>query len=302
VHTFSGDGGWVSFTYEDHVLASLDIDFPNADLNQRNVGISVPIINVSVPRTHRRNHDGSHFSVLVTSTSKEPRPGSDEIFRAFSDAWIGRNGYLRTDGTRQKRAIAFQGHVVTKDGTTIPEVFVVDIPDDVTRPSDRGPLEGTSTQRPQPPRGTTQRRLTFTADRKYPGIQGVRHWLRSSPDRSKIAFLMKDAAGVAQIWTVSPNGGGQPRQVTRNKHDVSSAFSWSPDGKLIAHTMNRQVCVTQIQSGKTVAITKENPKAPLRPEACVISPDGRRVAYVRRVTADDETWNQICMVEIPKIN
>jgi hypothetical protein len=51
---------------------------------------------------------------------------------------------------------------------------------------------------PLSPKGCTQRRLTFTAQRKFPGIQGPRHWLRSSPDGSRIAFLMKDDAGVVQ--------------------------------------------------------------------------------------------------------
>jgi hypothetical protein len=47
VHVFSGDGRAVSFTYEDHVLASLAGPLPmsdthaHVDRNQRNVGISV---------------------------------------------------------------------------------------------------------------------------------------------------------------------------------------------------------------------------------------------------------------------
>ena len=294
VHTFSGDGQWVAFTYEDHVLAA---DLPNADFNQRNVGVSVPVRSVSVPKTHARNHDGSHFSVLVTRTANVPTPGSDQISKAFSDAWIGANGYLREDGTRQKKAIAFQGHVVTENGDTISETFIVDIPNDVTVPPTDGPLEGTSTRRPLPPRGTVQRRLTFTANRKFPGIQGVRHWLRSSPDGSHIAFLMKDDSGVVQMWTVAPTGGA-PVQITFNHHDISSAFSWASNGRYVSHSMDESICVSDIVGKTTTRLTNRDPSRPIRPEACVFSPDGKQIAYIRRITSENATWNQVFVVDL----
>ena len=154
VHVFDGDGSWVSFTYEDHVLATLDAGSaqPPHDFNQRNVGISIPEIQVRVPQDHPRNHDGSAYSLLVTRTVNDPRPGSDEISRAFEDAWIGTHGYVRADGTRQRHALAFQGNVVTTAGKTIAEVFVVDIPEDVAT-APEGPIAGTETTRPAPPRG-----------------------------------------------------------------------------------------------------------------------------------------------------
>ena len=99
---------------------------------------------VSVGKDHPRNYDGSAFSVLVTRTVNSPRRGSDEISKAFEEAWVGSNGYVKRDGTRQHRALAFQGHVVTPNGETIAEAFIVDIPDDVTVPGDK-PLEGTAT-------------------------------------------------------------------------------------------------------------------------------------------------------------
>ncbi|NLS96711.1 MAG: DUF3748 domain-containing protein [Planctomycetaceae bacterium] len=296
VHTFSGDGRWIAFTYEDHVLAELG-DGDGHDLNQRNIGVSVPTGPVTVGRDHPRNHDGSHFTVLVTRTVNHPRPGSDEINRAFEDGWVGTSGYVKPDGTRQRRAIAFQGQVVADDGQAVSEVFLVDLPDDLTVRGD-GALEGTATARPAPPRGAVQRRLTFTTDRKHPGIQGPRHWLRSSPDGSRIALFMKDDAGVVQIWTISPNG-GRPRQLTHNNDDVASAFTWSPDGRWIAHAMDGSVCVTDAGSGKTWRLTDKSEEASApRPEACVFSPDGKRIAYVRPVAEQGQTWNQIFVLTL----
>jgi len=295
VHVWDGAGEWVSFTYEDHVLSGFAGENADHEINLRNVGVSVPGRLVRVGKGHVRNHDGTHFSVLVTRTVAKPRPGSDDIKRAFEEGWVGTNGYARSDGSRQNRALAFQGHVVTASGETISEVFIVDLPEDLTAPGD-GPLAGTATRRPLPPRGTIQRRLTNTAERKFPGLQGPRHWLRSSPDGSVIAFLMKDDAGVVQLWTVSPNG-GPPGQLTRNRWSVASAFTWSPDGRYLAHVMDRSVCVTDAREGTTRRLTSatDETSAP-RPEACVFSPDGTRIAYVRRIAGQGDAANQIFVV------
>ena len=99
-----------------------------------------------------------------------------------------------------------------------------------------------------------QRRLTFTATDRHPGLQGPRHWLRSSPDGSRIGFLKKDDAGVVQFWTVSPNG-GPPTQVTRNPHPVASAFTWHPDGRRVAFVMDNSVCLTDVLAGETTRLT-----------------------------------------------
>ncbi len=299
VHVWHAAGDWLSFTYDDHVLANRPASAGASDINQRNVGVSAPGRLVAVKAAHPRNHGAGAFSVLVTHTTSTPTPGSDEIVRAFEEAWVGTNGYVRKDGTRQPRALAFQGQVTTSRGDLVSEVYLVDLPDDLTQVGD-GPLEGTSTRRPFPPRGVAQRRLTFLAERKHPGIQGPRHWLRSSPDGSQIAFLARDDGGVVQLWTISPNG-GEPRQVTHNPGDITSAFTWSPDGELVAHLMDQSVCLTDVRTGETRRVTvPRREDSFLRPEACVFSPDGRRIACVRRtrVTGGQEA-NQIVVVSLP---
>ena len=189
--------------------------------------------------------------------------------------------------------------MVTTGGATISEAFIVDLPEDVTVPSEDGPLEGTERRRPLPPKGTRQRRLTFTAERQYPGLQGPRHWLRSSPDGNRIAFLMRDDLGVVQLWTVSPNG-GPLRQLTRNPWSIASAFTWSADGRWLAHAMDGSVCVTDAETGLTRRLTERNSDADgPRPEACVFSPDEKKIAYVRRVRDGDEWRNQVFAVFWP---
>jgi hypothetical protein len=318
VHLYSPDGRFVSFTYEDAVLdappaAGVASDVPR-EKNLRGIGVSVCGRPVQVPRTHERNHDGAAFTVLVTRLTDDPTPGSDEICKAFEEAWIGTQGYLRPDGTRQRYALAFQGHVVVHNAVsgglrTVSEVFVCDLPDDPAACMMEGekPLAGTATFRPSPPRGVTQRRLTFTADRSYPGIDGPRHWLRSSPDGSRIAFLMRDDLGIVQLFTVSPNG-GQPVQVTHDAWSVASSFSWSPDGRRIAYVADSSVFVVEVASGASTRLTDRTIAAMPRPEACVFSADGRRIAFMRSVARGSTqpggpaaaVHNQIFVVEVPQ--
>jgi hypothetical protein len=281
VHVFDAAGDWVSFTYNDALVLG----------EQRNVGVCVPGRPVRVPASHARNHNGQCFSVLVTRATADPGPGSDEITRAFEDAWVGTNGYVRSDGSRQRRALAFLGNIIAPSGRPLTELFIVDLPDD-PMVADVLPLQGTSTELPAPPRGTAQRRLTFTADREYPGIAGPRFWPRSSPDGSRIAFLMRDDDGIVQLHTVSPNG-GPPAQLTRNSHHITSVLTWGPSGRHIAHTMDNSVCLTDATSGQTIRLTPRSPDATApRPEACVFSPDGSRIAYVRTI----DGCNQIFVV------
>lgn len=287
VHVWDARGDWFSFTYNDAILGAESVD--GSDIDQRNIGVSVPIGPVRVAADNARNHGGTHFTVLATRSATQPRRGSDEIGRAFEESWIGKNGYVRADGTRQKHALAFQGEVTTEKGDEISEVFVADLPDDVTKPAPDGPLAGTLTKRPTPPLGTTQRRLTRTQNRKFPGIQGPRHWLRSSPDGTQIAFLMRDNNGVAQIYAISPRGGDM-RQITRDSWGVASTFTWDSPGKSLAYVADNSVFVVDAKSGQSQRMTArtENADAPLA-LACVFSPDGKQIAYLKRVNG----WNQI---------
>ncbi len=298
VHVFEPSGDWLSFTYQDAVLAALG-DAEGHDLDQRNVGISVPVGPVTVDGDNERNRDGTKFSVLATRTVNAPAPGSDEINRAYEEGWVGTEGYTKADGTMQRHAVAFLGDTVGADGAKLTEVFIADLPEDVTVASDDGPLEGTETARPLPPKGTEQRRLTFTGDRVNPGISGPRFWVRSSPDGSKLAFLMLDDAGVGQVYTVSPDG-GDIAQITDNAFPVASVINWSPDGTLIAYAGNDGMQVTDVASGETFEVAPSDPEHPVQPLAAVFSPDGKRIAYQRRMPQGDAAYNQIFVTDLTK--
>jgi len=301
-HTWSGDGKWISFTYHDAILGQLEKS-GRRRLDVKTVGVSAPIGPVKVDRdAEGENNDAAMFSVLAVRVAPNPKADSNEIERAYNQSWVGAGGYLRPDGTRQKRAIAFQGIVVDDAGERVSEVFIVDLPDRIDVPGPRGPLEGTPTTRPMPPKGAIQRRLTFNTRRKYPGIQGPRHWLRSSADGKWIAYLAKDDKGVAQIHLVSPNG-GKDVQLTHNEWPVASSFNWSPDGRYIAYVMDNSVFVTDTRGGKTFGkstrMTRRYGERRKPDELGVAwSNRGDRIAFCRRINHAGINYPQIFILTL----
>ena len=281
VHVFSPDGAAVSFTYEDHVLGAITEETAGREINLRNVGVSLLGAPVTVPPSHPRNHDGESFTVLVSKTVAHPRPGSDDIKKAYEEGWIVRAGL---------RSLVFLGDTVDDQGRTVPEIFRVDLPADLASPSRRetAVIEGTLTKRPAPPAGVQQRRLTHSRFEQTTGLP--RHWLRVSPDGSQVAFLRADEQRDPQLWLL-PTDGGEPRQVSRVPGGVRSAFSWSPDGRAIAHLGTDCLALTDVGTGTTRRLVDDG--LPIRPEAVVFSPDGGQVAFVRTVNG----FNQIFVVD-----
>lgn len=276
-HEWSGDGQWIGFTYNDAILKAIE-DSTGEKRNLRTIGVSKKIKPVEVD-ANPENVSGQWFSALVVRVVPNPAPGSDEISHAASDSWVGTNGYPTSGGHRQI-ARAFLGTVKDKSGKDVPEVFIVDIPDDITQPGPLGPLEGTATDFPMPPKGTVQRRLTFTADSNHPGCTGI---VRSSPDGSHLAFMAKDAKGITQIFTISPNG-GNPKQVTEYASDVTGNLRWHPDGKHISYVFEGRIVLCETGNApfeeRILMLTDPSEAAPSN---LVWSPDGKILGFNRLV-------------------
>jgi hypothetical protein len=301
-HEWSDDGEWIGFTYNDAVMVELE-ERTGRTANLRTIGVAARLGPPIVVRPGPENHDGEYFAVVAVAVTPDPRPGTDEVSRAFEDAWVGRRGYRRSDGSWQRRARAFLGSVRTSAGDELVEVFVVDLPDRLDVAGPGGPLEGTETQMPSPPAGTRWRRLTFTAGRRHPGVAlEPRHWVRSSADGTRIVFLAHDDAGIVQALLVSPNGGAAT-QVTRQADPVASCVRWSPDGSHLLYVCAGAVTICDARPaaatfGTVRALTAREETPPFSP---VWSHDGRTIAYNRLVKAAGREWVQIFTVPAPDI-
>jgi len=108
-HTWSGDGQWISFTYNDFLLG--EPDRPDTSIHDlRTVGVMVPGQKVTVKDANTiENFSGEKFTVLVTKVTDHPQPGSDEINKAFDECWIGTAGYQREMVYNKSGPVAFQG-------------------------------------------------------------------------------------------------------------------------------------------------------------------------------------------------
>ena len=250
-HSWSGDGQMISFTYNDAIIEKLSLTNSNfRDL--RTVGIMFPKKVFVNDSNNSENNNGEMFSVIISKVNKAPQFGSNEIDKAFDECWIGVDGYIKENGERQKKAIAFQGNVKNDKGETITEIFIVDLPNDLTKEKSGYPLEGTTNSSPSVPFGVSQRRITFS----NAGVVGTRHWLSSNPDGNMISFLSKDKNEIINIFTVSPTG-GEIKQMTFHSFDVTSGANFSPDGKYIAYAANQAVFLTEIETNKSFQISNK---------------------------------------------
>lgn len=290
-HEFSGDGNWVGFTYNDAVMAAHGRS-NGQHLNLRSIGVTHLSHPVSVPSSEQFPSDADGFSVVVVTVVPNPKLGSDEISHAAQDSWIGRNGYLRTDGTRQMGR-AFIGTTRDAQGNEVDDLFVVDISANISSPGPLGPLQGTDTTFPAPPAGTTQRRLTDTSQRRFPGCKGI---VRASHDGKQLAFLMQDDQEAWQVFLISPLG-GEPRQATFLDGGVDAGVRWHPSGNTIVAVSGNQIVFTTVEPGphfgKSWVLSDHGPA----PFALVWSHDGNTLAYNRRVKVDGRETTQIFVAD-----
>jgi hypothetical protein len=290
-HEYSGDGKWLGFTYNDAVVRVHGIKI-GKNLDLRTIGVTKLGHPVSVPQTSQFAARVEGFSALVVVVTSDPKPGSDEISHAAFDSWVGTSGYRRADGRRQL-ARAFIGTTRNAGGHPLDELFIVDIPDEITVPGPLGPLQGTDTAFPMPPAGTVQRRLTHTEGLRHPGCQGI---ARSSPDGDQISFRMRDDDGRWQIFLMEPQG-GQPKQVTSLETGVDTDARWHPSGHFIACVAKNQILLYDVRAGSRFGQSRVLCELPSAPLALVWSHDGKTLAYNRTVKSDGKDIVQIFVAD-----
>ncbi len=295
-HEWSKDGKWVGFTYNDAILKALE-DSTGKTFNLRTVGVSTKLKPVLVDKSgDGENVSGEWYSVLVVRVVPNPEPGSDEVSNAASDSWVGTGSYLNKEGKKQV-ARAFIGKVRNKNNQPVDELFVVDIPDSINQPGEFGPLEGTPTTFPMPPKGTVQHRLTYTAESAHPGCGGV---VRSSSDGKWIAYLAADSKGVQQIFLISPDGGSS-RQITEHPAGVQSCARWSADNQSICYVTENSIVICKVSDKPfEKRFRRITPTSKEELSNIVWSADGKTVAFNRPVkeVGSKDSWKQIFLVTI----
>jgi hypothetical protein len=299
-HQWSTDGEWMGFTYNDALMVDLE-EKTGRKHDLRTVGVAKikgPDVNIQ-PDEEAENIQGEWFSALVVKVVPDPVPGSDEISRAYGDWWVGSHGYLKEPGIHQ-RARAYMGDLLTSDGKAITEVFVVDIPDELHQEGDLGPLEGTAYTMPMPPKGAVSRRLTYTENRRFPGVATTpRHWLSSASDGSFISYLARDDNGMVQVFLISPLG-GEPIQATFHSSPVQSMVRWHPQNGEFTYVCDNSLFMVSLagedEIKEPVRLTARSDEQPF---AHCFSRKGDKIAFNRYVEKEGKRFIQVFLAESP---
>ncbi len=236
-HSWSRDGQWASFTYNDHVM-ELRHRQRLGPPDLRTVG--VVMFRDSELQIERLNHPaepgrdienflGVGWACIVAKVVENPKWGSDEIESAREECWV--------EG-RPWRTLAFVGRVRNLDGQAIDEVFVAEWKGNAST-IDRfnlrinlrelAPVDASG--RLMPPPECEVRRVTYSQHRRFPGVSGPRNWLVASPDGRWVYFPMSDNQGIVQIARVDLDSGriepiSELRTSIGNQIAIDSSGEW----------------------------------------------------------------------------
>lgn len=298
-YSYSADGQMISFTYNDEVLDYESRINPEVH-DLRTVGAFLLGEKVSIQQDQtEENFVGISFAILLAEVKANPRPGSDEISKAYEECWVGENGFKKLDGSQQKSALAYLGDVLSAEGEKLTEVFIVELPEDrsslITTVS-----SGSRSALPSYPDGIVNRRLTFTASDSYPGVQGPRQWLRSSPDGKQLYFYRKNDAGIVQIYAVSPTDGAI-RAITNNEFSPDTSFALSADGKYLGYGSKEAIYVTSVHDGKTKLLLAAPENTNNHLSNINWANNSYTLAYNRKVKLGGEAYFQIFTLDLSTI-
>jgi WD40 repeat protein len=119
----------------------------------------------------------------------------------------------------------------------------------------------------------------------------------AAPDGSRIAFLAKDDAGIVQVFQVAP-AGGPIAQPTRFEAAVDTPFDWSPDSRWLACSAGGRIRLIDAGTGQARCLTAPSPEGQQPLHGVVFSPDGKQLAFNRRLPhRDGGEFLQVCLVE-----
>lgn len=294
-YSYTADGNWLSYTYNDEVL-EMTAKVNPAVKDIRTVAFMIRGKGVEVDaELDGQEFSGANFSVIAAEVTPFPKPGTDQIQKACEEVWVGKDGYIKSNGEKVFRAMAYLGDVITLEGKVLTEVFITDIPKDWEKSLAETDLSGSEFNMPQMTLSFTQRRLTHTSGKKFPGVQGPRHWLKASQNGDRIFFYAKGENGIVQLFSISPEG-GEPVQITHNSFSPDTAFSLSPDDQWIAFGYQNRVYLTEVASGKTFPV---GPKPqPNHSEICNFnwSYSGQTLVYNRKVNEEGGSFFQIFLL------
>ncbi len=280
-HAWSPKGEMISFTYNDEFV----------EPNLRMVGVMFPVdYNFNI-EPGSGNVLGNHYSVIVSKVVANPKPGSDEISKAFDECWVPIPDSEQKEGPYGR--IAFQGNTVDSTGQLITEIFVVDI--DKNKILTDTNAVGIIGERPRPPKGIEQRRLS----RSQRGLSDLRHWLRASHDGRYIYALSKDDKNRNQLIQCEVSS-GELKYLSDFNFSIQSPINLDPESNWITFSANNQVYIYHIIKKECIQLSNHSLDELQVIGVPSFSPDGKSLVYNQLVKQDSGIFIQIKQINLEK--
>lgn len=246
-HSFSPDGRWVSFTYNDARLP-----------DRRTVGFTLvdrweSINKQTMPDTKpcfEDNFDGVGWSALALIPE-------DPIESAREECWI--SNPHDAHGPLKLAMIVRLGSRLT-DPKWIDEIYVAEFPDCALKwPSMlQGPIHASEQKKEGSwaytvPTGIKLRRLTHSESAVHPGIAGPRHWLLASNCGRWIYTMMKDSQGTVRVVRVEVSD-GRWEFISENQESITHPIAIDPEGRQLSYLVGDRLTILDLQTGKETEV------------------------------------------------
>jgi serine/threonine-protein kinase len=136
----------------------------------------------------------------------------------------------------------------------------------------------------------TLTRLTFKGDSNSYAV-----W---TPDGQRIVYASGEKGGVANLWWIRADGGGDAQRLTESKN-AQIPWSWSPDGKTLAFYQNNgatswDIMTMPIEGSQKTGWKPGDPKPFVNTPAVEVSPafspDGRWIAFYSNESGSGEVY------------
>ena len=286
-HSWNADG-WLSFTYNDAWLErQSQIESSVRDI--RTVGFMVPGMPIAIesPPGNQACEEfgGTYAAFLAATVTPAARSGSDEIEFAVEECWLGKD-----------RSIAFLGGVRDHTGRIVNEIYTCKLPShsELHRIVGQSESSASKTGGPlKPVAHCEQRRLTHTVKRKFPGVQGPRNWLVSSPNGKTLYAPMKDDRGIVQLFGID-GATGSIQQITELDFSIESQITLNAAGTTCGFVCQQRIGLATVSTGETRWLSQTSPHR-IVGAIHFVEPD--RLLFNRRVGTESDGWVQIFVGE-----
>ncbi len=282
-HSWNADG-WLSFTYNDAWLERQS-QIKSSVRDIRTVGFMVPGMPIAIespPGNQASEEFGGTFAAFLAATvASAARSGSDEIEFAVEECWL-----------EKDRSIAFLGGVRDHTGRIVKEIYVCKLPSHSEFHRIMGQSQSAASNTGgllTPVANCQQRRLTYTVERKFPGVQGPRNWLVSSPNGQTLYAPMKDDRGVVQLFGVDV-ATGSIQQITELEFSIEGQITLNAAGDTCGFVCQQRIGLTTVSTGETRWLSQTS-QHPIVGAIHFVEPD--RLLFNRRVGTESDGWVQI---------